>query len=1152
MEEIGTELFRVVFHANEDTRDIWSEVRSNLSDTKIEIVTNVHEATSVPWELIRDPKIQTPLALRAHSFVRTHPNALQPPELHRSTGIVRMLLVISRPSGERDVPFRSVAGRLIRSLSNDASQLVQLDVLRPPSFDELARVLRKAKSSGEPYHVLHFDGHGVFTSAQDAFIEFSPLVFVDHRQGEHGYLLFEDESVEDNVELVDGPRLSSLLVETGVPVLILNACRSAHAEGHSHHVEAQSEQVVDPHQQVRAFGSFAQEVMDAGVSGVIAMRYNVYVVTAAQYVADLYSGLGQGLTLGEAATIARKQLHTQPKRDVGFEPRILQDWCVPVVYESAPIVLFPKKGRPNRLLINAQVPSPIRDRQTTDPQLPPAPDLGFFGRDEVLLRLDRTFDRHYIALIHGLAGSGKTSTAVEFAKWYLLTGGIEGPILFTSFEQNQPLSRVLDALERVFGKWLEQQGIHWLATEDHKRRTIALQVLSEIPVLWIWDNVEEIAGFPEGAQSSWTSTEQEELLEFLRDASTTKAKFILTSRREEDTWLGVLPVRISMPAMPMHERIQLTHALARRHGRPLFDLENWKPLLEYTQGNPLTLTVTVGQALRDKISTKKAIEEYVANLRAGEDVFRDQTSVGRAKSLTSSLNYGFEHSFTERERRQIALLHLFRGFVSTEAFRQTGNPYLSFSVEVMRDFEKWDSVIPLLRRLSDIGLLTPVLKGMIFSIHPALSWFLKELFDRYYPPGDDIHRAYRAFTHSVAIAGSTLHDFYGAGNREAIIMLTYEEENLLHAFDLAKRNDWWEELIGVMQGFRTLYGQTGRRSQWRRLVDEVVPLFVDTTSGHPLPGREDTWGLVTDYRVKFAREEHQLALAEQLHRPIVDWQRQRSAAALAKSGILNEEDTNTVASLAVALETLGSIRKEQGEADCLGYYEESVQLFKRIGRPTHDAIVSINLGTAYLLLPQIRDLDKAEEWFNRSMDLMQKDDALGRADVLRNLGDVAEARALQTLKASTTAQDHQVGSELLRDFVRLLNEAIQYYYQSLAVLPNYATDRLVVTHAKLGQLINQGRTFDKTISHEASISHYRQAIRLAESVGDFHRAAQCRLSIAVTLAYLPKPDYLQDALLYANTALQYFESTGSSAAGEARNARELIEHIEKRTKQAQA
>jgi len=41
-------------------------------------------------------------------------------------------------------------------------------------------------------------------------------------------------------------------------------------------------------------------------------------------------------------------------------------------------------------------------------------------------------------LLHAYAGSGKTATAAEFARWYATTGGIRGPVLFTSFEQHQP------------------------------------------------------------------------------------------------------------------------------------------------------------------------------------------------------------------------------------------------------------------------------------------------------------------------------------------------------------------------------------------------------------------------------------------------------------------------------------------------------------------------------------------------------------------------------------------------------------------------------------------------------------------------------------------------------------------------------------------
>jgi len=82
------------------------------------------------------------------------------------------------------------------------------------------------------------------------------------------------------------------------------------------------------------------------------------------------------------------------------------------------------------------------------------PDTGFFGRDETLLALDRAFDEQQIVLLHAYAGSGKTTTAAEFARWYKLTGGIKGPVLFTSFEQHLPLVRVLDKLELL--AWIEE------------------------------------------------------------------------------------------------------------------------------------------------------------------------------------------------------------------------------------------------------------------------------------------------------------------------------------------------------------------------------------------------------------------------------------------------------------------------------------------------------------------------------------------------------------------------------------------------------------------------------------------------------------------------------------------------------------------------
>jgi len=68
--EMGVDLFKAMFQTNEDSRDLWASLRDRLNETRIEIVSDVREAASVPWELLRDPRTDTPLSLSARAFVR--------------------------------------------------------------------------------------------------------------------------------------------------------------------------------------------------------------------------------------------------------------------------------------------------------------------------------------------------------------------------------------------------------------------------------------------------------------------------------------------------------------------------------------------------------------------------------------------------------------------------------------------------------------------------------------------------------------------------------------------------------------------------------------------------------------------------------------------------------------------------------------------------------------------------------------------------------------------------------------------------------------------------------------------------------------------------------------------------------------------------
>jgi len=1125
---IGRELFEAVFKSP-GALALWNKMNDRLPETRVEIVTGVAEANVLPWELLRDPVTEAPLALSAQAFVRAQPDVTRRVRLPaRKRSKVRILLVICRPKGAVDVPFRSVASRLVKGLDQTTREAYDLDVLRPPTFEQLGRVLREAKAEGRPYHVVHFDGHGTFAEVASEgggrgslLRGLSTVVMTDTRGGSHGYLLFENPQLEDNAQLVDGPALGKLLAENDVPVLVLNACKSAHAEpGKVPGAEA------DPHSQVRAFGSLAQEVMDAGTAGVVAMRYNVYVVTAAQLSAELYASLAQGSTLGEAATRARKNLSENPWREIAFEPRRLQDWPVPVVYEAAPLQLFPRAtGDLGALKIQVTAGASAAGVAGTaegslDADLPAPPDAGFFGRDETLLALDRAFDRDPIVLLHAYAGSGKTSTAAEFARWYSLTGGVEGPVLFTSFERYMPLARVLDRIGQVFGPALERSGIHWLASDDATRRQVALRVLAQVPVLWIWDNVEPIAGFPTGTPSAWSPAEQEELASFLRAAKGTKAKLLLTSRRDERPWLGDLPTRVQVPPMPRTEALQLARALAEKQGRRLSAVEDWRPLLDFAQGNPMTLTVLVGQALREGWVTREAIASYVERLRAGEAAFPDEAGEGRARSLAASLAYGFEHAFGEEERGRLALLHLFQGFVDVDALRWMGNPEDPWCLPEVKGLAREEG-IALLDRAAEVGLLTAH-GGGYYAIHPALPWFFQGLYLQRYPEDST---ARRAFVEVLGVLGSYYHNQYEGGNRGVLAALRAEEANLLHARRLARAHGWWHRVTSAMQGLKTLYEPTGRRAEWKRLVEEIVPDFVDPGTGGPRPGREEDWGLVTQYRVRFALEERQWGDAERLQTALASWARQRAAAALARrAGELEGKERHAIRTLAASLHELGGIRRELGNTDCMPAYEESLELAEQIGDRPLAAICAFNLGAVFEDLPALRDLDAAERWYLKSLDLYRETDCVGRGRCLGQLGSVVYAR-FQEARAS-----EQPEAELLR----CLNEAARLYHEALGLLPPDAVDDLAVAHNALGTICGTAGDLDR------ALTHYQQAVGLFEASGAPYRAAQARFNVAIHLLAAGRR---ADALEYAEAALRGFEPYGEGAAEWIEKTRRLIAYI---------
>ena len=600
--ELGERLFEAIFWANRDTSALWEALRPGLAETRVEIVTGVAGATALPWELLRDPASGQALALQAAALVRAHPRAAQPPLLPSGeAGTLRVLLVISRPLAV-DVGFRSVARQLTR-LHGRGLERLRLDVLRPPEFARLGHVLRAARDAGVPYDVVHFDGHGVWADTTDGswWRGFAPAaapgawhLVSPQRAGSHGYLLFEDPRAPGGVELAEGPAVGRLLADAAVPLLVLTACRSAHAlpEGPS-----PGEEAADVHGQIRAFGSLAQEVMDTGVAGVVAMRYNVYVATAARFTGEVYADLLAGQSLGAAVTAGRRQLAARPAGDLGVP---VQDWVVPVAWEAAPLRLTAPVTRQDRAAGGPKKPGDT---------LPALPGPGFVGRDETLLALDRAFDTQPVVLLHGEAGSGKTAAAAEFGRWYQRTGGIHGPVLYTSFRHDVTMAALAGQLASAFAADLTARHLAWEGLTDEQRTRVAVQIMDQLPLMWIFDDVQRVTG-------------RRDLVAFLRSARDTRAKILLVSRSDEQAWLADLPARVALPPMTASERSLLARAAAATHNIQLTGLGPASPALIGMGGNPTVILSHIHQALEAGCTTSAGLEAFIS--QAGATTRQDE------------------------------------------------------------------------------------------------------------------------------------------------------------------------------------------------------------------------------------------------------------------------------------------------------------------------------------------------------------------------------------------------------------------------------------------------------------------------------------------------------------------------------------------------
>jgi tetratricopeptide (TPR) repeat protein len=601
---------------------------------------------------------------------------------------IRVLLITARPEDDACgyIDHRASSLPLVAA-TEELGDLLRLTQLHPPTYPALEAELARAQQAGEPYHVVHFDGHGIY----------------DRRVGLGG-LCFEDPNDSQKLtrrghQTVLTDRLGPLLTDYRIPLVFLEACQSAKAE--------------------QGGESVASELLQRGVASVVAMSHSVLVETAWRFVAAFYGELAKGQRVGQAMLAGQQALHSDRRRGqrYGIGELSLQDWFVPVLYqEKQDPQLFEATPAPQT---REDIREQLRARMGA---VPPEPmDTGFVGRSRDLLALERLLRQERWAVLRGQGGEGKTALASELARWLVRSQQVRRAA-FVSVELCSHESAVLDALGR------QLVGADYSAAK-FENTELALQpierALKEQPTLLVIDNMESVLLPPYLEAPELLSEEaKEELEEILKLAERLlragETRIVFTSREAlPQPFVATRQLR-ELRQFERRDAVALIErALAAGDGATGGEQtlearrEAIEELAEAVQGHARTLAL-LGPELRRRgvAATREALVELMEQMERQVAQLPADDPRRREQSLFASVELSLLRlSATNRERAR--LLGVFHGGVD---------------LDVLRAMTGWEpaEVEGLAMELVGTGLATANPYNHL-SLNPALCPYLKAI-----------------------------------------------------------------------------------------------------------------------------------------------------------------------------------------------------------------------------------------------------------------------------------------------------------------------------------------------------------------------------------------------------------------------------------------
>ncbi|HYG61197.1 MAG TPA: CHAT domain-containing protein, partial [Thermoanaerobaculia bacterium] len=236
----------------------------------------------LPWELLYRRETGDFLSLRPATPVIRHLDAARPNRSEAWPATWRILVVASS-AGTRRLNLRREIHNLRQALRGQSH--VEAVFLQPATVEAFYQALRR-----EPFHVLHFMGHGVLDAA-----------------AEEGSLVFEDEA--GGAQRLRGEVLATMVSPfRDLRLVVLNACHGADAAGEG-----------------RAFTGVATALGMSGIPAVLAMRSRISDRAAVAFSKAFYSDLVAGATVEQATTEGRRAVYLLEESGA--------EWATPVLFQ---------------------------------------------------------------------------------------------------------------------------------------------------------------------------------------------------------------------------------------------------------------------------------------------------------------------------------------------------------------------------------------------------------------------------------------------------------------------------------------------------------------------------------------------------------------------------------------------------------------------------------------------------------------------------------------------------------------------------------------------------------------------------------------------------------------------------------------------------